>query len=166
MGQRGHAPREGDHRGRWLGSSQASRVWAAQIGRLFGARGVIIHVYVEMLEIDMQVRALDPRAANDALRRAERNLEPRAEELEVVLGSHPQVEFAGGDAAFVLLEVAREGGEKRVLIGVCSRGLGPLKRLRLGSVSTKVLKAARGPVLICPHGRTKEAYRDGLQTEA
>ena len=39
---------------------------AARIGGLFGARGVIVHAYFEMPEIDAKVRALDPRAADDA----------------------------------------------------------------------------------------------------
>jgi nucleotide-binding universal stress UspA family protein len=129
---------------------------AGWIGGLFGARGVIVHVYLEMPEIDEQVRALDPRAADDALRRAERDLEARAGELEEALRSHPQVEIAVGDAAFVLLEEAREDDERRALIAVGSRGLGPVGRMRLGSTSTKVLRAARGPVLVYPHGRTEE----------
>jgi nucleotide-binding universal stress UspA family protein len=123
---------------------------AARIGRLFGARGVIVHAYVEMPEIDVKVRAFDPRAADDALGRAERTLEGRARELEEVLGSHPRPEIAVGDAAHVLLEEAGEGDEKRALIAVGSRGLGRVGRMRLGSTSTKVLRAARGPVLVCP----------------
>ena len=39
-----------------------------------------------------------------------------------------------------------------------------------GSVSTKVVRAARVPVLVCPHGKRnevrKEVSRDGLQGEA
>jgi nucleotide-binding universal stress UspA family protein/prolyl-tRNA editing enzyme YbaK/EbsC (Cys-tRNA(Pro) deacylase) len=127
---------------------------AARIGGLFGARGVIIHVYLEMPEIDTKVRAFDPRAADDALRRAERDLKRRAHELEEVLGSRPQVQIAVGDAAHVLLEEVRDGDEKRALIAVGSRGLGLVGRMRLGSVSTKILRAARGPVLVYPHGLT------------
>jgi nucleotide-binding universal stress UspA family protein len=123
---------------------------AARIGRLFGARGVIVHAYLEMPEIDAKVRAFDPRAADDALGRAERTLEGRARELEEVLGSHPRPEIAVGDAAHVLLEEAGEGDEKRALIAVGSRELGRVGRMRLGSTSTKVLRAARGPVLVCP----------------
>jgi len=129
---------------------------AARIGRLFGARGVIVHAYFEMPEIDAKVRALDPRAADDALRRAERALQRRAHELERVLGSHPQPKIAVGDAAYVLLEEAREGDEKPGLIAVGSRGLGSFGRMRLGSTSTKVLRAARGPVLVYPHGRLED----------
>jgi nucleotide-binding universal stress UspA family protein len=46
----------------------------------------------------------------------------------------------------------RQDDEESALIAVGSRGLGLAKRLRLGSVSTKVLRAARGPVLVCPRG--------------
>jgi nucleotide-binding universal stress UspA family protein len=60
------------------------------------------------------------------------------------------MEIAAGDAAVALLEEAREGDERRALIAVGSRGLGLARRLRLGSVSTKVLRAAGGPVLVYP----------------
>ncbi len=60
------------------------------------------------------------------------------------------MEIAAGDAAVALLDKAREGDERRALIGVGSRGLGLARHLRLGSVSTKVLRAAGGPVLIYP----------------
>jgi nucleotide-binding universal stress UspA family protein len=59
--------------------------------------------------------------------------------------------MAAGDAAVAILEEAREGDEARTLVAVGSRGLGLARRLRLGSVSTKVLKAAEGPVLVYPH---------------
>jgi nucleotide-binding universal stress UspA family protein len=39
---------------------------------------------------------------------------------------------------------------EQTLIGVGSRGLGAVRRMRLGSVSTKVLHAAKGPVLVYP----------------
>ena len=60
------------------------------------------------------------------------------------------MEIAAGDAAVALLETAREGDETRTLVAVGSRGLGLAKRLRLGSVSTKVLKVTGGPVLVYP----------------
>ena len=39
------------------------------------------------------------------------------------------------------------------LISVGSRGLGRIRRVRIGSVSTKVVRAADGPVLVYPHPR-------------
>jgi nucleotide-binding universal stress UspA family protein len=50
----------------------------------------------------------------------------------------------------VLLQEAREENAARTLIAVGTRGLGLARRLRLSSVSTKILRAAGGPVLVCP----------------
>lgn len=57
-----------------------------------------------------------------------------------------------GDAAEVILDVGYEDEpeQRRTLIAVDSRGLGLAERLRLGSVSTRVLGAASGPVLVHP----------------
>ena len=44
----------------------------------------------------------------------------------------------------------RQDDEESALIAVGSRGLSLAKRLRLGSVSTKVLKVTGGPVLVYP----------------
>jgi nucleotide-binding universal stress UspA family protein len=125
---------------------------ASSIGELFGARCVLVRAYPELPEADRVGRALDPRAVDDALRQAEHNLHGRAEELGRVVGRRPRIGIAAGDAAVAILEEARGGDEARVLIAVGSRGLGLARRLRLGSVSTKVLRAARGPVLVCPSG--------------
>ena len=59
-------------------------------------------------------------------------------------------------AALALLLVAEEDEERKTLIAMGSRGLGVVGRARLGSVSTKVLRVARGPVLIhaSPTGQT------------
>ena len=92
---------------------------------------------------------------NDELRREERELEERATAVEEHLGKRPKIRIATiGDPATVLLEAAEEEDEpEKTLLAVGSRGLGPIQRARLGSVSTKVLRAARGPVLVYPHPR-------------
>jgi nucleotide-binding universal stress UspA family protein len=46
--------------------------------------------------------------------------------------------------------VAGKRDEGRTLLAVGSRGLGALNRVLSGSVSTKVLRAAQGPVLVVP----------------
>jgi nucleotide-binding universal stress UspA family protein len=56
-----------------------------------------------------------------------------------------------------MLLVAEEKEEEKALIALGSRGLGAAQRVMLGSVSTKILRVARGPVLVCPPGkRTKD----------
>jgi nucleotide-binding universal stress UspA family protein len=123
---------------------------AARIGRLCGAKGLILHAYPELPEMDLEGRRSNARLVDDDLRRAERALQERAAELENSLGTHPKIQLAVGDAAASLLEATGEGMAAKTLIAVGSRGLGMVRRARLGSVSTKVLRAARGPVLIHP----------------
>jgi nucleotide-binding universal stress UspA family protein len=133
------------------------------IGRIFGAQGLILRAYPELPEMDLEGRALDARMVDDELRREQRKLEERAGWLEENLGVQPRVRIDVGDPTAALLAAAEEvpGGEQ-TLLAVGSRGLGLMGRARLGSVSTKVLRAARGPVLICPdrHVRGHKGPRD------
>ena len=85
----------------------------------------------------------------EALRHAARALAERADRLQERVGDRPQVTAAIGSAAAVILEAAEARAEP-TLIAVGHRGAGLIDRLRLGSVSTKVLHAAPGPVLIVP----------------
>lgn len=80
-------------------------------------------------------------------RRIKRALEKRADALEKVSDRRPYVRGAVGDAAAVVLKVARES-EQPALIAVGRRGLGTVQSALLGSVSRKILNAASGPVLI------------------
>ena len=105
--------------------------------------------------MDLEGRALDARMVDDELGREEGKLEERAGWLEENLGVQPRVRIDVGDPTAGLLAAAEEvrGGEQ-TLLAVGSRGLGPIGCARLGSVSTKVLRAAKGPVLICPDRRS------------
>ena len=120
---------------------------ATEIGRPFGASGMLVRAYPKMPEIDAEGRSFDPRLVDDALRRGEKDLLERAYRLERALGSRLRVQIAVGDPAATIL---REAEGAKVLVAVGSRGLGPVRRMRLGSVSTKVLRAAKGPVLVYP----------------
>ena len=86
------------------------------------------------------------------MREVEMDLEARADGLEGILGRRSQTEIrtAEGDPAVAILEAAQERDEP-TLIAVGSRGLGMIQRVRLGSVSTKIIRAAPGPVLVYPH---------------
>jgi nucleotide-binding universal stress UspA family protein len=108
---------------------------AGNLGKLFGARMLL------------QAVPRLPQASGEAV---EAQLEDRAGELEDVLQQRPQTRVVAGDSAEVLIEAAQEG-EGPTLVAVGSRGLGTVGRLRLGSVSTKVIRAGLGAVLVYPH---------------
>ena len=74
----------------------------------------------------------------------------RAEMLQAVSGSQPTAKLVEGDAAQRLIVAAGGGDGRKVLLAVGTRGLGPLRRMRFGSVSTSVLRGAEGTVLVCP----------------
>jgi nucleotide-binding universal stress UspA family protein len=131
-------------------AARAAGDLAATLCGRHGARGLVVHAYPRLPEVDAEGRAFDPRAVDDELRRAEKALMQRAGELEGRLGSRPKVRLVEGDAAACLLEVAGEYAPERTLLTLGSRGLGAVGRMRIGSASTKVLHAAEGPVLIHP----------------
>ncbi len=125
---------------------------AARIGELFGTTALLVRAYPRLPETDHEGRELDPRMVDDALRREQRALEGRAAEIEEASGIRPRANIAVGDPAASLIEAAEEDTPERVLIAVGSRGLDAVQRLRLGSVSTKVLRASGGPVLVVSLG--------------
>jgi nucleotide-binding universal stress UspA family protein len=118
-----------------------------------GARALVLHAYPRLPEVDAEGRRFDPRIVDDELRRAEKALLERSRELESRLGSRPKARLVVGDAAASLLEAAEEDAPERTLLVVGSRDLGVIGRMRLGSVSTKVVHAAKGPVLVYPPPR-------------
>ena len=116
------------------GAREASDL-AARVGALLGAEVALARVY--------------PQARGTAPEEADASLDERAAELRGLLGRELPVERLVGDPAASILEMAERSGES-VLISVGSRGGGVVDRLRLGSVSTRILRAAKGPVLISP----------------
>lgn len=123
---------------------------AVALGKLFAAKNLLMRVYSQLPETNEEGRRMDARLVNDELRREEEVLEARARELEE-FGDRPRVCIAVGDPATVVLEEAAErGAPERALVAAGKRGLGFAGRMRLGSASTKLLRLARGPVLIHP----------------
>ncbi len=123
---------------------------AAFCGR-HGARGLVVRAFPRQPEVDVEGRESDARMVEDELRHEESALMERAGELEGLLESRPKTRLAVGDAAEKVLEAADAEAAERTLVAVGGRGLGAIGRMRLGSVSTKVLHAARGPLLVHPH---------------
>jgi nucleotide-binding universal stress UspA family protein len=120
-----------------------------------GARALVLHAYPRLPEVDAAGRGFDPRIVDDELRRAFSALLERSRELESRLGSRPKARLVVGEAAASLLEAAEEDAPERTLLAVGSRDLGVIGRMRLGSVSTKVVHAAKGPVLVHPPPRAE-----------
>ncbi len=120
---------------------------AIRIAKLLGAEVLLVQAHP--LTIAMARRASHVRRFKELLKRGEEFLEKRAVELENILGTRPETRVVVGDAAATIRDVAEEGGEP-TLVAVGRRGLGAVKRLVLGSVSTNTLRAVSGPVLITP----------------
>jgi nucleotide-binding universal stress UspA family protein len=121
----------------------------ASIGKLYGAEGLLLYSHPDLPEVPPgETRSTIQNLVN--MRERDRGmLEERAGALEQMLGSSPETRISGGYPANVLLEASQEVQPSLVAVG--SRGLAGLMRTRLGSVSTKVVTAASGPVLVYPH---------------
>ena len=133
----------------------------ATIAKLFDSKCLLVRAYPELPETDEEGRRLNPRIVEDGLRREERRLLARATELEAETGIHPSVRIAVGEAAEVILEAAGgEGAAGNTLVVVGSRGLGAIGRMRMGSVSAKLLHAAEGLVLVCPPSQGEDGVND------
>jgi nucleotide-binding universal stress UspA family protein len=122
---------------------------AAAIGKLYGAQGLLVYSHPDLPEVPPGETRSTVENLTEMRERDESMLEDRARELEEILGSRPETRISGGYPANVLLEASQEVRPSLVAVG--SRGLAGLIRTRLGSVSTKVVTAARGPVLVYPH---------------
>jgi nucleotide-binding universal stress UspA family protein len=131
-------------------AARAAGDLAASLCGRHGAQAQVIHAYPRLPDVDAEGRGFDPRIVDDELRRAEKALLERSRELESRLGSRPKARLVVGDAAASLLEAAEADAPERTLLVVGSRDLGAIGRMRLGSVSTKVVHAVKGPVLVHP----------------
>jgi len=125
---------------------------AASIAGIVGASVLLVRAVPVVWDVSEAARLVEdvalPRRA--ALGGHELFLASRARRLEETSGIRPRVRVREGEAASSLILEAAEEVEGSPLIAVGRRGLGLLERLRLGSVSTKVLRAATGPVLVSP----------------
>ncbi len=105
---------------------------AVKIGEKYGSRLDLVHV--------------ERPSAIDSIEKADNILEDRVEIVkERNLVCNP-IKVKSGDPAGEILKVADSGGYNLVVLG--SRGLGELKSLLMGSVSTKVAKESKKSVLV------------------
>lgn len=130
------------------GSAHASRAlaFAADLATRSHGRIVAVHAASPEAMVDASVAPL----ATDG-----RNLPELLEEWcaplhERGLKEHESV-IAEGDARTALLEVVEERGADLLVVG--SRGLGPVSRLLLGSVSSSIVQHSPVPVTVVPRAR-------------
>jgi nucleotide-binding universal stress UspA family protein len=117
---------------------------AASVAKLYEAETLLVHAYPSIVE------EFAGAEGDDAMRRAEEQLAERANGLRGILGYEPRTAMTSETAVVALLEATREGDGPAV-VAVGSRGLGAVARARLGSVSSKVVRAASGAALVYPH---------------
>jgi nucleotide-binding universal stress UspA family protein len=124
---------------------------AASIAGFYGSEVVMIYAHPDLPEVPPgEARDAAVRELGGIRQRDEEALERRADELKEILGTRPQIRVSDDYPATVILEAAYEKA-KPPLVAVGSRGLAGIMRTRLGSVSTKVVTAAPGPILVVPH---------------
>jgi nucleotide-binding universal stress UspA family protein len=114
------------------------------IAKLYEAETLLVHAYPRAVEESSRTEA------DDAMRQAEEQLEERKNHLKNILGYEPRIVTTSDAAEVAILKAAREG-DGPTLIAVGSRGLGAVSRVRLGSVSSKIVRAAPGAALVYPH---------------
>ena len=116
----------------------------ARIGRLFNVRILVVQAYPQPPGISEEERASYAWQVEDELRAAEGILEDRANELQGLVDERVRTRVVVGDPAEVILRAAAEqGGVRKTLIAVGTRGLGK-GYVRMGSVAKKILQASRG----------------------
>lgn len=122
----------------------------ASIGAAFDTETLLLRIYPRLPRSSTREQNLDPRLVENDLQEEKSKLEERAAELGKATGTRIKARLDVGDPAEDLFSAANEQVPDKTLMVVGSRGLGMMQRLRLGSVSTRVLRTARGPVLIHP----------------
>jgi len=135
------------------GSKPAKRAGelGAVIAKLFGTGTVLVRAHENPFEPITGWSTKNRRELDAVLLREEQALEERAKELQAVAGGEPESRLIETEPTLAMLLVAEEEDEsEKTLLAVGSRGLGAAQRVMLGSVSTKILRVARGPVLVCP----------------
>lgn len=148
------------------GEARRAGELAARIGGLFGASGLLVLGFPSLASFahaEASAVASRARASESMFGVGGELLRERAVRLEELLGERPGIQVSAGDAAKLIRETA-EHDAGPTLTAVGSRGLDTLRRLALGSVSTRVLRAAEGPVLVVPAlGDTGRRTEDDTQ---
>ncbi|ACZ42650.1 UspA domain protein [Thermobaculum terrenum ATCC BAA-798] len=93
-----------------------------------------------------------PEVLSELLQSLQESSSQRSENLRGKFQVEVKPVVEAGDPAEVLLRHSDRDGEPTLVV-VGARGLGAVQRMLLGSVSTKILRTSRNPVLVCPRPR-------------
>src|SRR5918999_119732 len=133
---------------------QGQEILDEQVKKIEESGGTVARAH--LMYVDPDLPEVPPEEAREAAAeelgggREQERLEDRANELGGIMGGRPEIRVSGGSPAAVILHAA-QGETPLPLIAVGGRGIAGIRRTRLGSVSTKLVTAAPGPVLIYPH---------------
>jgi nucleotide-binding universal stress UspA family protein len=132
---------------------------ATEIADVFGAEAVLVRAYENPPAPVGGWRAEERRQLDQARLRDLSTLEGWAEQLGAMAHDRPDTKMIESKPAPAIVNVAEEAEETQTLIAVGSRGLSAPKRALLGSVSTKILRTADGPILVVPPARAQRVDR-------
>lgn len=149
------------------GSEPARRAGdlAAEIASLSGSEVVVVRAYEHPPEPVGGWSAQDRRELDEVHWRNRRDLKKRAEQLEEIAPCRPKTKLIKSKAASAIDLVAEESEGKQTLFALGSRGLSAPKRAVLGSVSTAVMRAADGPVLVVPPSAQDNTTESPLRSQ-
>jgi len=123
------------------GSTQAKKAlqMAKELRSKFGSKIYVIHV------IDVATLLAAPLTYVQIEAELEKRAQKLAEEAKAFLGD-VEVKIVKGDPAYEIVEFAKQINASLIIVG--SRGLSTLKRVLLGSVSSRVVQEAPMSVLV------------------
>ena len=132
---------------------------ATDIADVFGAEVVLVRAYENPPTPVGGWSAEERRELDEARLRDLSTLEAWAEQLGTMEQDRPAIKMIESKPAPAIVDVAGEVEKMQSLIAVGSRGLSAPKRVLLGSVSTKILRTADGPILVVPSAQTQRVDR-------
>jgi nucleotide-binding universal stress UspA family protein len=133
--------------------AKSAAKFATSLGKDLGAPVLLVLAYPKLPVILRDERSTALASDDEVRHQASAELQRLAGSLEEELGYRSQTRVVRGDPAGAIEKVAEESGEPTLVV-VGSRGLDTLRRTVMGSVSTNVLRAASGPVLITKSSRS------------
>ena len=132
---------------------------ATEIADVFGAEVVLVRAYENPPAPVGGWSAEERRELDEARLRDLSTLEGWAEQLGEMAHDRPAIKMIESKPAPAIVDVAEEAEVTQSLIAVGSRGLSAPKRVLLGSVSTKILRTADGPILVVPSAQAQRVDR-------